>query len=290
MRPPQPETRTRDAGEPAPRNANAADPSTRTDQQRQFPQINAISGESRRFCKKTFNASSRPPFAARRDELLTPRRASARALAPLADAATRAKLTRGDADGQEWRRRDEHELARPHSMRRFRCGTALFAFAPVVSRRASPANPARRNFSRRRPRRARSSAHRRLPRRRASGAGEDARSTSITTIVPPSRPRPWRKHGGRPPKWSIADVARRHGQGRRRHRGAVAVPNPGVWFGDGEEARTLARACNEYGGAVCATIPAASARSPPFRCPTPKAACARSNMPSTCSRPTASAL
>jgi hypothetical protein len=34
------------------------DQSTRTDQQRLNPHINAISGESRRFCNETFNALS----------------------------------------------------------------------------------------------------------------------------------------------------------------------------------------------------------------------------------------
>jgi hypothetical protein len=58
-RPPQPEIRTRDAGKPAPRKRKPPDQSTRTDQQRLNPHINANSGESRRFCKKTFNASSR---------------------------------------------------------------------------------------------------------------------------------------------------------------------------------------------------------------------------------------
>ncbi len=57
-RPPQPEIRTRDAGEPAPRKAKAARSVHMTDQQRLNPHINANSDESRRFCKKSFNASS----------------------------------------------------------------------------------------------------------------------------------------------------------------------------------------------------------------------------------------
>jgi hypothetical protein len=38
------------------------DQSTRTDQQRPIPHINAISGESSRFCEKTFNALSQVLF------------------------------------------------------------------------------------------------------------------------------------------------------------------------------------------------------------------------------------
>ncbi len=64
--------------------------------------------------------------------------------------------------------------------------------------------------------------------------------------VPPVQAAAIVKHGGKPPQWtlqsSFADMEKA-GVGTA----VLSLVPAGVWFGDVEEGRTLARACNEYG-------------------------------------------
>src|ERR1700683_1844828 len=64
--------------------------------------------------------------------------------------------------------------------------------------------------------------------------------------VPPVQAAAIVKHGGKPPQWPLQCSF----DDRERAGVATAVLSlgpAGVWFGDVEEGRTLARACNEYG-------------------------------------------
>jgi 6-methylsalicylate decarboxylase len=64
--------------------------------------------------------------------------------------------------------------------------------------------------------------------------------------VPPVHAETMRKHGARPPEWtleaSFADMAK-----AGVTTSVLSLVPPGVWFGDTAEGRSLARACNEYG-------------------------------------------
>ena len=64
--------------------------------------------------------------------------------------------------------------------------------------------------------------------------------------VPPVQAEAMAKHGGRPPTWtlqsSFADMDK-----AGVSTAVLSLVPPGVWFGDVEEGRMLARACNEYG-------------------------------------------
>ncbi len=64
--------------------------------------------------------------------------------------------------------------------------------------------------------------------------------------VPPVHAEAMAKHGGSPPKWtlqsSFADMEK-----AGVTTAVLSLVPPGVWFGDVEEGRSLARACNEYG-------------------------------------------
>jgi 6-methylsalicylate decarboxylase len=64
--------------------------------------------------------------------------------------------------------------------------------------------------------------------------------------VPPVQAAAIAKHGGKPPEWtlqsSFADMDK-----AGVATAVLSLVPAGVWFGDVEEGRTLARACNEYG-------------------------------------------
>lgn len=64
--------------------------------------------------------------------------------------------------------------------------------------------------------------------------------------VPPVHAEAMAKHGGSAPKWSLqlsfADMAK-----ASVTTAVLSLVPPGVWFGDVEDGRRLARACNEYG-------------------------------------------
>jgi predicted TIM-barrel fold metal-dependent hydrolase len=64
--------------------------------------------------------------------------------------------------------------------------------------------------------------------------------------VPPVHAAAISKHGGKPPEWtlqsSFADMEK-----AGVATAVLSLVPSGVWFGDVEEGRTLARACNEYG-------------------------------------------
>src|SRR6202035_2484800 len=64
--------------------------------------------------------------------------------------------------------------------------------------------------------------------------------------VPPAQGAAMAKHGGQAPKWTVqSSLADMEKAGVAT--AVLSLPPPGVWFGDVEEGRSLARACNEYG-------------------------------------------
>jgi len=64
--------------------------------------------------------------------------------------------------------------------------------------------------------------------------------------VAPAQGAAMAKHGGQPPKWTLqATLADMDKAGVTT--AVLSLPPPGVWFGDVEEGRALARASNEYG-------------------------------------------
>ena len=264
------------------------DQSTRTNQQRQFPHINAISGESRRFCKKTFNASSRSTVRgasrrvgdavtcageALRADLPTPRRS----LSSLS----------ATPEPKSGRSRDEHELRTTAFDSAETAAAQRFSRLRLLSADGTSGKSGAAEFSRRRPCRARS---RRLggAGSRSSGAGEDAhrRPSPLRSAVAGRGDGEARRSGA---QMVAAVVSRRHGEGRRDDRGAVAGA-----------ARRVVRRCR--GGTLARARlqrvwgAAAQGQSRPLRTVRRHSAaryrrhhCARSNMPSTCSKPTASA-
>ena len=83
---------------------------------------------------------------------------------------------------------------------------------------------------------------------------EPARIDVHHHYVPPVHAAALAKHGGGGPKWSLqatfADMEKA-GVGTA----VLSLVPPGVWFGDGAEGRSLARACNEYGAKLKADNP-----------------------------------
>jgi hypothetical protein len=68
----------------------------------------------------------------------------------------------------------------------------------------------------------------------------------------------------------------------------ASITGPGIWFGDVQSARTLARKCNDYLAQLVRDHPGRVGFLPQYRSPTRKAACGRSSTLSTCSRRTES--
>jgi hypothetical protein len=65
-------------------------------------------------------------------------------------------------------------------------------------------------------------------------------------------------------------------------RSAIAsMTSPGIWWDNGEEGRSWARDCNEFGAQMARDFPSRFGMLPPFRCRTSRAACAKSPTPST---------
>src|SRR5580692_2698291 len=135
-------------------------------------------------------------------------------------------------------------FARAHSTAQKSLRHSAFRVCACCRPTALPANPARRNFL------AGGLAALGLG---ASAVPAAAQATAEKTridvhhhYVPPAQAEAMAKHGGQPPKWtlqsSLADMEK-----AGVTTAVLSLPPPGVWFGDVEEGRSLARACNEYG-------------------------------------------
>jgi 6-methylsalicylate decarboxylase len=80
----------------------------------------------------------------------------------------------------------------------------------------------------------------------AQRAAEKARIDVHHHFVPPVQGVAMGKHGGQPPEWTVqSSFADMDKAGVTT--AVLSLAPPGVWFGDVEEGRALARACNEYG-------------------------------------------
>jgi len=80
----------------------------------------------------------------------------------------------------------------------------------------------------------------------AQAASEKTRIDVHHHYVPPLQGAAMANHGGQPPKWSLqSSLADMDKAGVTT--AVLSLPPPGVWFGDVEEGRSLARACNAYG-------------------------------------------
>jgi predicted TIM-barrel fold metal-dependent hydrolase len=80
----------------------------------------------------------------------------------------------------------------------------------------------------------------------AAQAAAKARIDVHHHYVPPVQAAAIVKHGGKPPEWTLQSSFADMDKARVATAALSLVPS-GVWFGDVEEGRTLARACNEYG-------------------------------------------
>ena len=130
---------------------------------------------------------------------------------------------------------------------------------------------------------------RRVPGHR-SNAGGGSRQAAPDRRPPPHRPagpgRGVHPPAPRPAKWSVARSLDGHGQGRDHDRDHVDPQSRRlVRRGRTRRPASSRATATNTPPSSSATTPAASALSRPFRCPTPTAACARSNTPWTCSRP-----
>jgi predicted TIM-barrel fold metal-dependent hydrolase len=135
-------------------------------------------------------------------------------------------------------------FAPPHSIAQKPLRHSAFRVCACCRPASAPANPARRNFL-------------------AGGlaalglggfavpaatqaASEKTRIDVHHHYVPPVQGEAMGKHGGQAPKWtlqsSLADMEK-----AGVTTAVLSLAPPGVWFGDVEEGRSLARACNEYG-------------------------------------------
>jgi 6-methylsalicylate decarboxylase len=80
----------------------------------------------------------------------------------------------------------------------------------------------------------------------AQSAAATARIDVHHHYVPPVHAQALAKHGTKPPDWTLqatfADMTK-----AGVSKAVLSLVPPGVWFGDIEEGRALARACNEYG-------------------------------------------
>jgi hypothetical protein len=80
----------------------------------------------------------------------------------------------------------------------------------------------------------------------AQAASEKTRIDVHHHYVPSVQGAAMAKHGGQAPKWSLqSSLADMDKAGVTT--AVLSLPPPGVWFGDVEEGRSLARACNEHG-------------------------------------------
>src|SRR6202051_348782 len=185
-----------------------------------------------------------PLFAACGDALSTLQRATEKSSCRLAVAATLAKLTPGDATTKNVRRGMTRRFARPHSIAQKPLQHSNFRVCACCHPARVPANPARRNFL------AGGLAALGLGAAAAPAAAqaapEQARIDVHHHYVPPLQGEAMAKHGGQAPKWSLqSSLADMEKAGVTT--AVLSLAPPGVWFGDVEEGRSLARACNEYG-------------------------------------------
>jgi predicted TIM-barrel fold metal-dependent hydrolase len=185
-----------------------------------------------------------PQFAARRDALATPRHAPEKRSRGLADAATLAKLARGKVRTKNGKTGMNTSFARPHSMAQKPLRHSALRLCACCQPTALPANPARRNFL------AGGLAALGLGAAAvpaaAQGLPEKTRIDVHHHYVPPVQGEAMAKHGGQAPKWSLqSSLADMEKAGVTT--AVLSLAPPGVWFGDVEEGRSLARACNEYG-------------------------------------------
>src|SRR6202049_2211873 len=185
-----------------------------------------------------------PQFATRGDAPATPRRALEKRLRRLADAATLAKLGRGDVRTKNGRQGMNTSLARPHSIAKKPLRPSAFRVCACCQSKALQANPARRNFL------AGGLAALGLgvsavP-AAAQAASEKTRIDVHHHYVPPSQGEAMAKHGGQAPKWTVqSSLADMEKAGVTT--AVLSLAPPGGWVGDGGGGRLLARACNEYG-------------------------------------------
>jgi hypothetical protein len=120
------------------------------------------------------------------------------------------------------------------------CACCKAAFEPA----SQPASPARRNFL-----------TGGLAAFGLGTAGAPARAQAPAVkaridvhhhYVAPAQAEAMAKHSGQAPKWTLqASLADMDKAGVTT--AVLSLPPPGVWFGDVEQGRTLARACNDYG-------------------------------------------
>ncbi len=135
-------------------------------------------------------------------------------------------------------------FARPHSMAQKPLRHSAFRVCACCQPTRVPANPARRKFL------AGGLAAlglgaSALP-AAAQAAPEKTRIDVHHHYVPPVQGEAMAKHGGQAPKWSLqSSLADMEKAGVTT--AVLSLAPPGVWLGDVEEGRSLARACNEYG-------------------------------------------
>src|SRR5580693_8319373 len=135
-------------------------------------------------------------------------------------------------------------FARPTSIAQKPLQHSAFRLCACCQPMAFPANPARRNFI--------------AGGLAALGLGASAVPTAAQGLpekmridvhhhyVPPVQGAAMAKHGGQATKWTVqSSLADMDKAGVTT--AVLSLPPPGVWFGDVEEGRSLARACNEYG-------------------------------------------
>src|ERR1700724_3935146 len=135
-------------------------------------------------------------------------------------------------------------FTRPHPSAHKPLRHSAFRLCACCQPMALPANPARRNFL--------------AGGLAALGLGASAVPASAQAApektridvhhhyVPPVQGEAMAKHGGQAPKWSLqSSLADMEKAGVTT--AVLSLPPPGGWFGDVEEGRSLARACNEYG-------------------------------------------
>jgi 6-methylsalicylate decarboxylase len=139
----------------------------------------------------------------------------------------------------------------PRTKGRKRLNQRFFRTCPCCATAALPARLARRNFL--------------AGGVVALGLGASAAAAALTSVapaaaqaaataridvhhhyVPPAQAAAIVKHGGKPPDWTLQSTFADMEKAGVATAVLSLVPS-GVWFGDVEEGRALARACNEYG-------------------------------------------
>src|SRR3984893_11504270 len=134
-------------------------------------------------------------------------------------------------------------FTRPHSMAQKPLRHSAFRVCACCQPMALAANPARRNFL------AGGLAALGLGAAAVPAAAQAALEKTRIDVhhhyVPPSHGEAKQRHGSPPPKWSVQmslDDMDKAGV----KTAALSLVEPGVWFGDVEEGRKLARESNEY--------------------------------------------